>query len=821
MVVDTPAPGRMEVTPLPEMPQPEAQALAVTLPIRQLAEFLLRTGSIDNRFTGFDRANEGARIHRKLQRAALHAHPDYQAEVSLRQEVTVAGVAYTLEGRADGIFKGEDGVVTVDEIKTTALPTEAITGEQSPEHWAQARLYAAIYASQNGLPCLRVQLTYYQIDEESVLTFSHDFTADALNEYLVALLAEYAAWAKRAAAWRLARTAALKILPFPFEEYRPGQRAMAGAVYHTCREGGQLLCQAPTGIGKTISVLFPALKALGDGVEGPIFYLTARGTTRAAAESALALLASRNPGLPLRSVTLTAKDKICLCESRECTPDACPYANGYYSRIKAALWDALEECRLDAPTLCRYAQKHTVCPFELGLDMSLWCDVIIGDYNYLFDPVVNLRRFFESKKDYLFLIDEAHNLPDRARDMHSASLAKTAFYDAKKRLGKGKSRLKTALEKVNNHFINWRHDCEEAEADRRVLFLPTRNEDFDHLLERLCEPLEQWLEEHRTPDDTHAALLQLYFDIRAWLRVADTFDDHFVLQLSAYGSEVRATQLCLDPSAFVAASLALGRAGVLFSATLAPPSYYKDLCGLPDARAVALRSPFPPQNLGLWCTGQISTRYKDRDASLAHVAETLYAMASAHTGNYLAFFPSYSYLQAVYGVFTAAYPHIAVTQQETGMAEEERAGFLAQFAAHPATTLLGFAVMGGVFSEGVDLTGDRLVGVAVVGPALPQVGPRQEQLRRYFEDTRGSGFDYAYRYPGMNKVLQAAGRVIRTPQDKGVVLLIDNRFTQPSYRKLMPPHWAHLTTLTSPAALTGALANFWGAAPDETCHLGQ
>lgn len=796
----------------------QQQALSLTLPVRQLVEFLLRRGSIDNRFTGFDRANEGARLHRKLQRAATAEHPDYKAEVFLCYHTVAAQVDYTIEGRADGIFTAPDGVTTVDEIKTTALPSASITGEQSPEHWAQGQVYAYIYATQNDLAAVRVQLTYYQIDEELTLRFSHDYTRQQLEEIVTGLLEQYAPWAQRAARWKARRTGSLAAMRFPFADYRPGQKAMLSAVYQTCAQGGQLLCQAPTGIGKTISVLFPALKAMGEG--GPVFYLTARGTTRAAAENAIAALHEANPGLTLRSITLTAKDKICLTESHECTPEACPYANGYFDRIKEALWETLDADTLTAQTLTDAARKHTVCPFEMGLDLSLWCDVIIGDYNYLFDPVVSLKRFFESAGDYLFLIDEAHNLPDRARDMHTESLLKSEFTSVKKLLGKGKSRLKTAIQKVNNALLEWRHRCEEG-GSAKTLIHPNRDEELDRLLNRLCEPLEAWLDEHRTPDETHAALLQLYFDVRAWLRVAETFDDHFVLQATAFGSDVRLTQLCLDPSAFLQQNFALGRAAVLFSATLAPPSYYKDLCGLPDARAVALKSPFPQENFALYCACNVSTRYRDREAACAQIADYLAEMTGARTGNYIAFFPSYQYLDKVRAVFEEKYPNIPVLVQQTALDEAGREEFLARFAPDPDETLLAFAVLGGVFGEGVDLAGSRLIGAAVVGPGLPQVGARQEQLRDYFERTRGSGFDYAYRYPGMNKVLQAAGRVIRTPQDRGVVLLIDDRFSMWDYRRLMPPHWSHFTPVYDCNVLRTELEKFWqtdnpDAGPEET-----
>lgn len=783
----------------------EQEPLALTLPIRRLVEFLLRSGSIDSRFTGFDRANEGARLHRKLQRAAVKEYPDYEAECALRQDFACEGITYTLEGRADGIFTDTDGVKVIDEIKTTTLPPELITGEQSPEHWAQAQCYAAIYALQNELTAMRVRLTYYQVDEELEFRFAHDYTAAELQDIVQGLLTRYAPWARRAADWQRQRALSLQALTFPFADYRPGQRAMISAVYKTCCEGGQLLCQAPTGIGKTMSVLFPALKALGEG--GPIFYLTARGTTRTAAENALTVLHEHAKDLALRSVTLTAKDKICLQEHRECTPEACPYANGYFDRVKTALWDGLDETRLTAEALQALGRKHKVCPFELGLDLSLWCDVVIGDYNYLFDPVVHLVRFFESRGNYLFLIDEAHNLPGRARDMHSASLCKSAFYDARKRLGKGKSSLKNALTKVNNLFIDWRHRCEETGS--RTFFEPARAETLDRALQKLCEPLEIWLDEHREPDETHEAMLQLFFDVRGWLRVADTFDEHFVLQVSAHGSEVRASMLCLDPHEFLQSDFAKGRAAVLFSATLSPAGYYKDLCGVPEARAVALRSPFPAENLGLWCARQVSTRYRDRADSIGEISRLLYEMVNARAGNYLAFFPSYSYLEQVREDFCTRHPEVETLRQDNAMDEAGRAEFLAQFTAAPGRTLLGFAVLGGVFGEGVDLTGERLIGAAIVSPGLPQVGPRQEQLRDHFEKTRGSGFDYAYRFPGMNKVLQAAGRVIRTPQDKGVVLLIDDRFLAPDTRRLMPPHWDGLRAVGSAEELRKELENFW------------
>ena len=773
----------------------------VHLSVRQLVVFLLQTGSIDSRFSGFDRAAEGARIHRRLQRAEGKG---YDAEVYLKQEYTVKGVEYLIDGRADGIFT-EDGLVTVDEIKTVTVPLEEITEDMQPVHWAQGQVYAAIYARQQDLEAIRVRLTYFQVDEEKIVRFSRRFTAKELDAFVEDLLTRYAPWAKRARSWQEQRTGSLQALRFPFSEYRAGPRAMAAGVYRTLRDGQRLLCQAPTGIGKTMSTLFPALKAMGEGCDGRIFYLTARSTTRAAAEGALARLRENQPELRLKSITLTAKDKVCLLEKRECTPEACPYARGYYDRLRDALWQALDEDDFTRAKLEELARRFTLCPFEFGLDVSLWCDVIVGDYNYLFDPVVNLKRFFEAGGDHLFLVDEAHNLPDRARDMHSAGLCKSEVFRCVKLLGKGRGKLKTALNRLNRAFIDLRHQCEE-EPGHTFFSAPALTE-FDRCVSRVTGPMEEWLEEHRE-GEAHDTMLDLYFELRQYLRAAEWYDDHFVTQVSAGGSEVRVWQLCLDPSAFVDASLSKGRGAVLFSATLSPAGYFKDILGCTEAKTAALPSPFDSARLGLFCAADVSTRYKDRAQSLEAIARYLHAMAAGQKGNYIAFFPSYSYLAQVREVFCRLFPEVETLVQEAGMDDSAREDFLARFT--PAAALLGFGVLGGVFGEGVDLVGRRLIGAAIVGVGLPQVGPRQEMLRRYFDQTRGDGFDYAYRFPGFNKVLQAAGRVIRTAEDKGVVLLIDDRFAAAGYRQLFPEQWRHCRYLYGPEELAEQLSAFWG-----------
>ena len=487
-----------------------------------------------------------------------------------------------------------------------------------------------------------------------------------------------------------------------------------------------------------------------------------------------------------------------------------------------------------------------MCPFELGLDLSEWCDVVIGDYNYLFDPVVHLKRFFDASGDWLFLIDEAHNLPDRARAMYSARFCKSSLTDAKRTLGKGKSALKTALTKADKAMREARQACvrlaprrhaedapgepaqtsllPEPDAPAFALPEPLYAQDGTVFLQELPAalltplravqaPLQAWLEDNPEAD-AHPQMLELYFAVQDLVRAAERYDSHFVTQLTARGSELELQLLCLDPAPFVDASLSTGRSATLFSATLTPPAYYRSVLGCADARAVALESPFPAGNLGLFCLPGISTRYRDRERSVQSVSDALARLAQSRVGNYLAFFPSYAYLRQVQEDFAARYPGISTLVQESGLDDAARAAFLARFEPDPAHTLLGFAVMGGIFGEGVDLAGDRLIGCAIVGVGLPQVNPRQEMLRRYYDTQNGAGFDYAYRYPGMNKVLQAAGRVIRTPEDKGVVLLLDDRFAKPDYQRLFPLHWKHLQYLQSSAALEAALAAFWGSRPE-------
>ncbi len=787
------------------------EPLQIRLSVRELVEFVLRCGSIDSRFSGFDRMNEGSRIHRKLQKAAGDA---YEAEVSFKAQRTIDGVRYTLEGRADGVIAEQDGGFTIDEIKTTAAPAELLTADFNPLHWAQAKCYGAFLCERGGLPGAGVQITYYQIDTDEIIRHRRAFTAAELEDFLKDTLRRYAPWARMAAQWRGTRNASLRALRFPFPAYRPGQYEMARAVYRTIAGGGRLFCAAPTGIGKTMSTLFPALKAMGEEKGERIFYLTAKTITRQAAEEALARLrqntADSETPLRLKAVTLTAKDKICPLAERNCTPQGCPRADGYYNRVNDALYEFLSArdifTRADIEA---FAEERRLCPFEFSLDLTNWCDCIVCDYNYLFDPVVSLKRFFAEGGDFIFLVDEAHNLVDRSREMYSASLHKSAVYGVKKALGKAHRRLSAALTKTNREFIALRRRCEEAET--RALTLPKGVPELEKQLVRLCAACEGWLEEHRE-GELHTEVLALYFDVRFFLRIAEEYDEKYTALVFASGSEVCVRLLCLDAAPFLEDSLALGRAGILFSATLTPAEYFiRTLGGGEKAKAIGLRSPFAPERLFLAAADTVSTKYADRERTREAVCRLIGAAVNAKAGNYLVFLPSYQYLRDVSDEFAMIYPEIPLAVQESGMDEAAREAFLAQFSAQQTKTLVGFCVLGGIFAEGIDLVGDRLIGSIIVGVGLPQIGPEQDALRDYYEATLGEGFAYAYQYPGMNKVLQAAGRVIRTETDRGLVLLIDSRYRTARYRRLFPPHWAQLQSVESPEQLARMLAGFWNA----------
>ncbi|MDT2764971.1 ATP-dependent DNA helicase [Enterococcus asini] len=772
--------------------------------VRKIVEFVLRRGDIDSRHTSNHTALEGARIHRKLQKAAGEA---YEKEVSLKRQFTLENEdTLTIEGRADGIFTKDEQVV-IDEIKTSEVYFENLPESQVELFYFQGMVYAYLYALEEDISEIGVQLTYYQTTEELITRNQRQFTMEELTAFMDHLLEEYRKWLVFQGDWRRVRNTSLTKLTFPYEEFRKGQRELAAAAYKTLKTSRRLFVEAPTGTGKTISTLFPALKAMGEESADRLFYLTAKTITRQVAEDALAAL-GKNGG-EVKSVTLTAKDKICFLTERNCTPEHCPYAAGYYDRINEGLWDLLHhENQITRSVVEAYSEKHQLCPFEFSLDVSLFCDVIVGDYNYLFDPTVYLRRFFEDpKEDYFFLVDEAHNLVSRSREMYSATLNQRTGATFEQQLGKEHKGLRRLLRKIDNHFALVEEQAQNEKWQfKHQKLLP---EALINQLYRFAEKMKEWLAAN-PGDPAEATGLSYYFEVLHFLKISELYDDHFetTIEVGYQGTKIKL--FCIAPAPFLEGMLEKGKGALLFSASFSPLDYYQDvLGGGGEALRYKLPSPFPPARQKIILANYIQTTYQQRQASLPEVVSGVYEMVKAKQGNYLVFFPSYQYLDEVAALFHDLHPEVTTLIQDTQMNEAEREQFLARFKENPQETLLGFCVLGGIFSEGIDLKGSRLIGTAVVGVGLPQMNHEQELIKEYFQETRKQGFEYAYQLPGMNKVLQAAGRVIRDATDYGVVLLLDQRFNTPRYRKLFPAHWQHARIAYNPQQLQIELQTFW------------
>ncbi len=779
--------------------------------VRNLVEFVLRAGDLVAAFTGSSRMVDGTKIHRKVQQAQA---ANYQPEVSLAITVEWSDVILQISGRADGIITTtpETGPeeITIDEIKSVTQELETIEAGYNPLHWAQAKCYAYIYATQHGLEQIGVQLTYCQVTTLETKLFRHIYPVPELAVFFESLVSDYAMWAKRLSDWAACRDASAGLVQFPFPAFRDGQRQLSVAVYKTICGGVKLFAQAPTGTGKTMATIFPAIKALGLGHVEKIFFLTAKTVTRQLAEAAFDRL--RQSGLQCKTLTLTAKDKICFMPDAACTPDECPYAEGYYDRIKPALHSCWQEVAFTREVIERWAREYRVCPFELSLELAFWADAVICDYNYVFDPRVYLKRFFyENNGQYCFLVDEAHNLVDRAREMFSAEITKQSFLAIKKTVHTKLPALAKAAGKINTCLLKLGKLCIEQTAAGETEYY-VREQPFSEilpLLRKFMDVAEKWLAKNE-PADFREELLDVYFMVNAFLRTAETYDERYVTYVEKMAKEVKLKLFCVNPAELLRQAGQRGRATVFFSATLTPIDYFFEVLGGGEGDGkMMVPSPFAAGNLRLLVADHISTTYKTRDQTYEAIVDSITAVVRAKTGNYLVFLPSYRYLEEVCRRFTQNNPLIKVSKQTGEMTEAERAGFLEQFSAGSTETLVGFAVLGGIFGEGIDLTGERLVGAVIVGVGLPMVCPEREIIRQWFDRNDRQGFEYAYVYPGMNKVLQAAGRVIRTEQDRGVILLIDNRFSQSRYRRLFPPEWRGAVRTPSVDRIAGKVEQFW------------
>lgn len=777
----------------------------IRISVRNLVEFILREGDIDNRISGSmekDAMLQGGRMHRKIQR---RMGPEYHAEYSLKMRIPCEGYQIQLEGRADGvIIREKDGKpdVIIDEIKGIFRDLHFLEAPVNV-HLAQAKCYAYIYGEQNELDEIGVQMTYCHLDTEEVKRFRQHYSLEELKTWFDGLIEKYRKWAEFQIRWEKERDESIGKIEFPFP-YRKGQYDLAASVYRTILRKKKLFIQAPTGVGKTMSVIFPAVKAVREGLGQKIFYLTAKTITRTVAEQAFRTL--KEQGLKFKVVTLTAKEKICLCEETDCNPDACPYAKGHFDRVNDAVFDMITGGRdISRETLEEQARKYRVCPFELSLDVSVWTDAVICDYNYVFDPNAHLKRFFSESGDngYLFLIDEAHNLVERGREMYSAVLYKEDILEVRRAVKQMDSRLAKRLEETNRLMLELKRECE----DYRVL------ESVSHLalkLMNLLTEMERFLEEYRE-GEKRELVLDLYFQVRDFLNIHDILDENYVIysELERDG-RFKVKLFCVNPAANLQNYQEQGNSTIFFSATLLPIRYYKKLLSVEtDDYAVYAESPFPEENRLLIIGRDVSTRYTQRGQIMyRRIAEYIAAVAEARRGNYMAFFPSYRFMEDVYEEFIRRAPGITAVVQSQFMDEKEREQFLQRFEASDSAGLVGFCVMGGIFSEGIDLAADRLIGAVVVGTGLPQVCNDREIVKQYFDSRGMDGFDYSYRYPGMNKVLQSAGRVIRTENDRGIIVLLDGRFCQKQYQELFPREWK-VSRICSVGDIKEEAERFW------------
>lgn len=785
--------------------QEQTEKQNIKISVRNLVEFILRSGDIDNRKSRVMQAEamqEGSRIHRKIQR---RMGASYHAEVPLKIEIARENYQFVIEGRADGIIKEER--ITIDEIKGIYMDLSYLE-EPVGVHLAQAKCYAYMYAQQeNFAPDVKmgVQMTYCNLDTEEIRRFVEQYTVGELENWFLGIVAEYEKWADFQYQWRCKRQASIQKLEFPFD-YREGQKELAADVYRTIYRRKNLFIQAPTGTGKTMSTIYPSVRAVGEGLAEKIFYLTAKSITATVALDAFRILGGK--GYQAKTVLITAKEKMCVCEEMDCNPQNCPYAEGHFDRVNDAVFELLQKGEIFTREIfLEQAHRHRVCPFELCLDTASWADNIICDYNYVFDPNVYLRRFFAegTKEEYLFLVDEAHNLVERARSMYSAVLVKEDFLAVKKLVKPYSKKVAAELEKCNKILLAYKRECEDYQICENI-------SNFAFALMRFGAAADTFLQKS-TEFPGKKEFLDLYLKVRHFLNMYERLDEHYVIYTQFLENHSFMIKLfCVDPALNLQECLEKGRSTVFFSATLLPIQYYKKLLSTKeDNYAIYAKTAFSKEQSCLLIGDGVSSKYTRRNRmEFQNIAKYIQKIVSAKKGNYMVFFPSYRFLEQVYEEF---FPMMGEQTdcivQTTGMKEEEREEFLGEFEKERKHSLVGFCVMGGIFGEGIDLKEELLIGAIVVGTGLPQVGQEREILRQYFETHSGEGFDYAYRYPGMNKVLQAAGRVIRTKEDRGVIALLDERFLQWEYRRLFPREWEEYT-VCSHESVSNVLKNFWG-----------
>lgn len=797
----------------------DEETCSVELSVRLLCETALKGGDLGGYRPSLEALADGAAVHRKLQ---AEAGGFYHAEVSLRNTTLCNDIYFTVSGRADGVIRRGDGV-EVDEIK--CVRGAAFYASADRLHLAQLKCYAYFLAVRDGLSNIRGRLTYYHAETKKTRYIRYHFQTEELRRFYQGLLEAITKHAKFLIRRKTEILPALAGARFPYPRLREGQEIMIREIWGAIRRGKRLFVEAPTGTGKTVSSLYPAVRAVGAGYADKIFYLTAKASTRREAYLASAKLFES--GAPLRTVVITAKEQVCMCGARLagvvgqnlCTPELCPYAKGYYDRVDGAIWELLEGGNgYPRQTICAMAKKHRVCPYELSLDLSEYCDSIICDYNYAFDPSVYFRRYFSPDgrgERYVFLVDEAHNLADRARDMYSAVLRRSEFESLGTMIDGSAPEVAQALEAAYMTVCRLRKLClsdmfKDAEGNERGFYMSHAPLDaFNKEMDVFRKRCDTWLKKNRS-HPLAEEVRGLSSRVGRYLSVNEFFDKGFRCYVEMSGGDLEVKTYCLDPSPTMNALLNRAAATVLFSATLTPPEYFCDvLGGAKEAQSVALPSPFDPDHLCVAVADYLSTRMEDREKNYAKFATVIAATVSARAGNYIAYFPSYACLEGVQRAFCKKYPKVEVVIQKQGMGIREKEEFLSAFRDDTGHLRVGFCVLGGAFAEGVDLPGSRLIGSVIFGVGLAGLSNERNMIQEYFDGQDGQGYDYAYTYPGMNRVLQAVGRVIRREQDRGVAVLVDDRYGEGKYRALFPNHWQGVQYAGNAQSLAEIMRRFW------------
>lgn len=783
----------------------------IKISVRNLVEFVLRSGDLSSGQYSPKRALEGIKAHQHLQSIKGRY---IEKEVSVKLSYPYKDMVFELSGRIDGLAL-EDEIYVIDEIKSTLKNADDC--EENEVHMAQGKFYGYMYCLKEDLKEIKIRLTYFGIKDESLNSYERLYKIEELEDYVRGVIHRYTLFLDIIRKLRKNRDESIKSMDFPFDTYRAGQKKMMEDSYRAIRHKKRLFVKAPTGIGKTISTLFPAIKSMIYEENEKIFYLTSKTINREAAKDTISLMVSR--GLKIRAIILTAKEKI--CPFGKCDMEGCEYAKGYFDRINNAITDILENsCMIDRDTVIKYSESHKVCPFEFSLDTSLFCDIVICDYNYAFDPSVFLKRFFmDESGNYVFLMDEAHNFIDRARSMYSETLQKQSFLKLRKSIKKeieGKSFIAKELDdiikstsKVNSQFLRLRaKDLEDKVFKDYPKGLFKASKDF-------IEAVELYLasEEYAKQESYYDELMEVYFQTYSFLRIGEFYGDGYVTILYENDKDTAVKLYCVDPSQIIKENLKRCIALVAFSATLIPASYYIEMMGgFEDAVYLMLDSPFPRENLLVMVDRSVSTRYAHRDKGAKSLAFKIYEAIQEKKGNYMVFFPSYEYMEKIYSIFTQEFEDVEIFSQSRDMKDAQREDFLGSFELQSHKLVLAFAVMGGIFSEGIDLKGERLSGAIVVGVGLAKASLELDLIYEHFEALGKNGFDYAYRYSAMNKVMQSGGRVIRTETDKGFILLMDDRFLNPKYRALMPREWNDFKILSKPDDIKNMVRGFWDEA---------